>query len=296
MYKTPKFLLVLTALFILFGMMSLIRPTTTFAATTVKDCKQWHTVKSGEYLSQIASFYGTDYRKIAEINGLANPNAIYPNQQLCVSLVSGSSPVLPPSSGSANIFASGVVEDKTVTLQGKGLGASTWYSVYLSNERSAASVPMYMGAIKTQRDGTFTGTYSIPKKLIDVPKIKVTIVSSLGVRTSNWFYNASLESNTGGVNTPAIGIVVDSSKVDDWVKIKASNLPQKLTFTVYIGKEGSKGLNGVKVGTISTSKGGSVVTSFDIPDQYEGKSKLDLRLENSAYGIVSYITFANKTK
>jgi len=296
MNKIPKIILVLTAVFILFGLMALTRPATASAAAAVKDCKQWHTVKSGEYLSQIASFYGTDYRTIAEINDLANPNAIYPNQQLCVSLISGGSPVVPSLPSSANIYASNVKEDTTVTLQGKSLGALIWYSVYLSNEKNNFSVPIYMGVIKSEKDGTFKVTYNIPKKLIDVSKIRATIISSLGTRSSNWFYNATLDGNTGGVSTPSISIVVDSSKINDWVKIKVNNLPVKLTFNVYIGKEGSKGVNGVKVGTISTSKSGSVVASFDIPDQYKDKAKLDIRLENTPYGIVSYLTFANKNK
>lgn len=41
-----------------------------------------YTVKKGDTLSGIASRYGTTYQKIAQDNGIANPNLIYPNQVL----------------------------------------------------------------------------------------------------------------------------------------------------------------------------------------------------------------------
>lgn len=45
---------------------------------------KYHTVKKGETLSGIASMYGTTYQKIAQLNGIANPNIIYVGQKLRV--------------------------------------------------------------------------------------------------------------------------------------------------------------------------------------------------------------------
>jgi LysM repeat protein len=44
----------------------------------------YHTVKSCETLSGIASKYGTTYQKLAKMNGIANPNKIYTGQRLRV--------------------------------------------------------------------------------------------------------------------------------------------------------------------------------------------------------------------
>ena len=44
--------------------------------------EQTYIVKSGDTLSGIASKYGTTYQKIAEKNGIVNPNKIYPGQVL----------------------------------------------------------------------------------------------------------------------------------------------------------------------------------------------------------------------
>ena len=45
---------------------------------------QTYTVKSGDTLSGIASKYGTTWQKLRDLNGLANPNLIYPGQVLKV--------------------------------------------------------------------------------------------------------------------------------------------------------------------------------------------------------------------
>ena len=44
----------------------------------------YYTVQSGDTLSGIAAKYGTTYQAIAKLNGLANPNLIYPGQKLRV--------------------------------------------------------------------------------------------------------------------------------------------------------------------------------------------------------------------
>lgn len=41
-----------------------------------------YTVQKGDTLSGIAAKYGTTYQHLAAINGIANPNLIYPNQQI----------------------------------------------------------------------------------------------------------------------------------------------------------------------------------------------------------------------
>lgn len=46
--------------------------------------KQTYTVQSGDTLSGIASAYGTSWQRLAEINGLGNPDVIYPGQVLTI--------------------------------------------------------------------------------------------------------------------------------------------------------------------------------------------------------------------
>lgn len=44
----------------------------------------YYVVKRGDTLSAIASKYGTTYQKLAQINGIANPNRIYVGQKIRV--------------------------------------------------------------------------------------------------------------------------------------------------------------------------------------------------------------------
>jgi LysM repeat protein len=41
-----------------------------------------HVVRSGECLSVIAASYGTSWPRLAEVNGLADPDLIFPGQIL----------------------------------------------------------------------------------------------------------------------------------------------------------------------------------------------------------------------
>ena len=45
---------------------------------------QYYTVQSGDTLSGIAAEYGTSYQKVAQLNGISNPNVIYVGQKLRV--------------------------------------------------------------------------------------------------------------------------------------------------------------------------------------------------------------------
>ena len=45
-------------------------------------CSTVYTVKPGDTLSAIAKKYGTTYQAIAKLNGLPDPNKIYPGQKL----------------------------------------------------------------------------------------------------------------------------------------------------------------------------------------------------------------------
>lgn len=51
-------------------------------ANPTQPATQTYTVKSGDTLSSIASKYGTTYQELARINGISNPNKIYPGQVL----------------------------------------------------------------------------------------------------------------------------------------------------------------------------------------------------------------------
>jgi lysozyme len=54
------------------------------ANTGGSGCAQFYTVKCGDTLGNIAWYYGTTATALANLNGISNPNLIYPGQTICV--------------------------------------------------------------------------------------------------------------------------------------------------------------------------------------------------------------------
>lgn len=198
-------------------------------------------------------------------------------------------------SNAVRVYARSVEEDRYVTLVGANLFANTRYSVYLSKFKTGANPASYLvGSLVTDSKGAFVKTYRIPGKLVDVSKIKILITNGKGDTATNWFINATSKSYTGGEGSAKFSFTVVEVKKNAYVKIKTSNLPANVSFNVYMGKAGSQGLNGTRVGTLIDDDGGGVKATFEIPDKLEGKAQIDIRLENKALGIFYYLTFDNK--
>ena len=268
------------------------------AAGTVPGCKQWHVVQKGEYLSQIAKQYNTTYQELAEINDLDDPNILFVGQNLCVSVdgTDSATPVLPNSGSGIRIYATSVKEDQSVTLQGKYLVANTAYTIYLSNFKSKQPVNYSVGAVTTDKDGAFKGTYNLPNKLSDVSVIKVLISNTKGDTASNWFYNMNTDGNTGGIGSSTLYFTIVSVKAGKTVTIQANNVLPNVNYKVTMGKTGTMGVGGIRVGTLKSSKGGTVTATFDIPEDLAHRSKIDIRVENNTFEISTYLTFSNQDK
>ncbi len=270
-----------------------------FAAPSeaVSGCLQTHVVQSGEYLTKIGSIYGVTWRTIADINQLEDYNRIFPGQTLCISTTS---PINVPTtnvSGNAatvRVYASTVVEDKTVTLEGKSLEANTTYTVYMSNFKLLKGMTYAVGSVTTGTNGTFSKTINIPKRLYDVSMVKVLLVSRQGDTATNWFINSNVTGNTGGIGAPAISMSLVEVKSDGTVRITASNLPANVTFSVYIGKADTEGIGGVWVGRMIASNTGKVTATFTIPEKYQDNKALDIRLESEAIQMSAFLKFNNR--
>ena len=289
--------LVLMALILMSGLVAATFQPAAAATDTAATCQQWHTVVRGESLVQIARQYNTDWRTLADINSLKDPNRIYYGQKLCVSMQAGSGSTAPlltsGSSTDVRVVATSVEEDTEVTLSASKLLANTRYSVYLGKYALYPSESVLVGWVYSDAKGAFSKTFNIPGRLADVVKIWVLVTNGSGDQATNWFINATSDSNTGGLGSPALSFSVASMKSDKWVKIKTSNLPANVTFDVYMGKSGSKGVNGYLVGTLRDEDGGTIRATYDIPSELHGKSNIDIRLENKQLGISYYLTFEN---
>ena len=59
-------------------------PVLAFVQQPLQGADKFVTVQSGDTLSGIAQAYGTNYQSLASLNGIGNPNLIYPNQSIKV--------------------------------------------------------------------------------------------------------------------------------------------------------------------------------------------------------------------
>jgi LysM repeat protein len=104
-------------------------------------------------------------------------------------------------------------------------------------------------------------------------------------------------STSGTVYTPPSGYVPTFSIVsvvrDSTVTIKTANFPPNDTFNVLMGKYGTQGVNGTKVGTFSSGNGNSKTVTFNIPAGLQGRSKIAIRLQSPTSGYFSYNWFYN---
>lgn len=286
------------ALIIAAGLVFTSFETASAATTEPQNCTQWHTVQSGEYLSMIAAKYGTSWYTIAEINNISNPSLIFPGKKLCI-FQSGSKPNSPstPTSGSsaASVVALSVKEDKSVTLQGNKLAASTKYDVYLGKYKSDPSLGILVGSVSTDKSGFFKQTFTIPKKLFDILKIRIRLTHKQDAPTTNWFINVTSNGYTGGVNSPQLSIGVTAVKRNQWVKIETANLPANVTFDVFMYKLDAPLNKAVFVGQLRDPKGGKVSATFNIPDQLKERANLELLVVNNSLGMSDEQGFTNKT-
>lgn len=296
-----KFSLIFIATVVLFALFISTFQTAQAATPPGVNCTQWHVVERGETLSKIAKKYNTTWVKIAEVNGLKDPNLIYLGNRLCVTYtgVTTGATVTPNAiwtpiySGTVRISADSVVEDKSVTLRGVYLNPKSTYTVYMGKYNAVHNNDVIAGTALTDQSGKFLITYRIPKSLVDVSKIRVYLKNKSGDIAANWFINATSNNNTGGVSSPPFSFVVESVRENDEVTIKTSNLPANAHFVVTIGKSGSKGVDGIVVGNVFDDDG-VVKATFDIPEEYYDRTKLDIRLENKSLGMYYFQSFENK--
>lgn len=83
------------------GSVNVPKPTPTTPASPTGT----YTVVKGDTLSSIAAKYGTSYQELARINGIADPNVIYPGQVLRLSGGSTAKPTPAPAGGSYTVVS-----------------------------------------------------------------------------------------------------------------------------------------------------------------------------------------------
>ena len=80
---------------------------------------------------------------------------------------------------------------------------------------------------------------------------------------------------------------------NDLVTIRTDNLLLNDTYIVTMGPMGTRGVNGIQVGTITTTETGSVTRTFSIPAALKGSYQISIRLQSPTTGYYAYNWFYN---
>jgi len=92
---------------------------------------------------------------------------------------------------------------------------------------------------------------------------------------------------------PTFGIV--SVVEDDSVTISTNLFPANELYYVYMGYNGTQGVNGLLVTKIWTGAGGTFKAKFQIPEELKGEDIIAIRLESQDSPYYSYNWFYNAT-
>ena len=125
------------------------------------------------------------------------------------------------------------------------------------------------------------------KKLMSVLLVLFLFLSPLGITGT-----LAAQPQYSGYPTFSIQSVV----VDTSVTIQTKNLPPYDKFDVMMNYMGTKGKDGVKVGTLDSGKGGSLVFTYNIPESLKGQKQIAIRIQSSTgSGYFAYNWFNNKS-
>lgn len=157
-----------------------------------------------------------------------------------------------------------------------------------------------VGTIDTESGGSLTVSFDIPAHLEEDSQIAIRLDSVQGYYAFNWFYNSTpqingeeegvLNSYTGIPTMRIIDVIPSES-----VTIEAINLPSDMEFTVTMGKMYTRGIGGIRVGSMITQEGDNPLRkSFAIPEVLKCDGRISIRAQTAhANPFYAYNWFYN---
>jgi hypothetical protein len=195
---------------------------------------------------------------------------------------------------------SSVVTDATVTVQTANFPANQNFVVTMGAMGTKGVNGVVVGTTNSGAGGSFAATYNVPAQLKGSRQIAIRMQTTHAnpFFAYNWFWNNTSTGGTGGIPgytgipTFSVSSVVSGKSVT----IKTVNFPPNQAFTVTMGAMGSKGVNGVVVGTLNSGVGGALTATFNIPAQYATAYQVAIRAQTAhANPFFAYNWFYNNT-
>jgi hypothetical protein len=193
-----------------------------------------------------------------------------------------------------------VVTDQTVTVTTSNFPANQNFVVTMGPMGSKGIGGIVVATTNSGVGGSFSATYNVPAQLKGSQQIAIRMQTTHAnpYFAYNWFWNNTTGTGTGGIpgytGIPTFSIV--SVEMGKKVTIQTNNFPPNQSFTVTMGPMGTKGVNGVVVGTLNSGVGGTLTAAFNIPAQFANAYQVAIRAQTAhANPFFAYNWFYNNT-
>ena len=204
-----------------------------------------------------------------------------------------------------------VVKDKSVTIQTNNFPANDTFTVTMGIIGTRGIGGTEIGTTKSGNGGSFKETYTIPASFVGAEMIAIRLESpTSGYFSYNWFWNNTatttppasptpLPTPTTPPTTPAysgfptfsIAAVVKGKTIT----IKGVNFPANDNFDVLMGAFGTKGIDGIKVGSTKSGASGDLSATYNIPTSLASSTLIAIRMQSPTSGYFAYNWFFNNT-
>ncbi|MCI0398346.1 MAG: hypothetical protein L0332_32000 [Chloroflexi bacterium] len=221
----------------------------------------------------------------------------------------GSTP--PPPAGYSGIPTFRIVDvakDQSVTIETTNFPANQSFKVTMGQFGTKGIGGIEVGTLASGAGGKLTATYNIPDPLKGQARLALRAQTAHAnpYFAYNWFYNnddnVPPPGGTGGGPEPAPGytgiptIRVTAVKANESVTFETNNFPPNQTFTVLLGRIGSRGINGFVAGQFSSGAGGTMSMTVNIPAQLHGLDRMAIRTQTAhQFPYFSFNWFDNTT-
>ncbi len=191
-------------------------------ALAQQNCASTYVVKTGDTLFSISlGFAPVTWQMIAQANNLADPNHILVGQSLCIPAANttpvaatptptkpaatptpaptkpAATPTTAPVAATATpvpitipVFTiKAVTRDTNVTIAGQHFPPSSTFTVRMGAFGTLAATGPQAGTVKTNADGTVSGTFNIPAEFKGASLIAIRLDGPGGWYSYNWFWN-----------------------------------------------------------------------------------------------------------
>lgn len=204
-----------------------------------------------------------------------------------------------------------VVPDKSVTIKTANLPPNDTFTVTMGKIGTQGVGGIVVGTTDSGTGGVQTFTYTLPAELVGSAQVAIRMQSpTSGYFAYNWFYNSTVPGTTSPQPTPTATpatpptssgysgfptFSIESVVPDKSVTIETNNLPANDTFTVTMGKIGTKGAGGLEVASTNSGAGGVQTFTYNIPASLAGMNQIAIRMQSPDSGYFAYNWFFNSS-